>query len=186
MKKILVTYFGPFKNFVTNPSQLVARELETKFQNNSIIDFKYLDVSFQAIDSFIIQELNDYSHIFHLGVASKSSKMRLELVANNLIDGIDINNQIKKEIIDCNSQEKIATNFLKSQLDYFKNIYPESILTSENTGNYLCNYLYYKSLSKFKEKKILFIHIANFIDIVDSVSKDTQVEIIDFIIKSQL
>ncbi len=186
MKKILVTYFGPFKSFQTNPAQIIAKLLEERFKDNPLIDFKYLDVSFQAIDSFLSQELNDYSHIFQLGVASKSSKMRLELVANNLVDGIDINNVIKKEIIDCNSQEKIATNFLKSQLDYFKNIYPESILISENTGNYLCNYLYYKSLSKFKEKKILFIHVANFIDIVDSVSKDNQVEIIDFIIKSQL
>jgi pyroglutamyl-peptidase len=186
MKKILVTYFGPFKNFQTNPSQLVAWELETKFQNNSIIDFKYLDVSFQAIDSFINQELNDYSHIFHLGVASKSSKMRLELFANNYAEGTDICNETKKEIIDCNTQAKISSNFSKSQLDYFMNCYPESILISENTGNYLCNYIYYKSLSKFKEKQILFIHIANFLGIENSISQEKQVEIIDFIIKNQL
>jgi pyrrolidone-carboxylate peptidase len=53
LKKILVTYFGPFKDFETNPSQIVARELETKFQNNSIIDFKYLDLELKKSEIIV-------------------------------------------------------------------------------------------------------------------------------------
>jgi pyroglutamyl-peptidase len=184
--RILITYFGPFKQFQENPAELVANKLQILFINDAIIEFKRLEVSYQYIDQFLETDLNHYDTIIELGVATKSEIIRLEVFGRNFVNGVDNNAVSKDGAINPNGKTVIKTNFSESFLDQITTIYPDSISKSQSAGNYLCNYLYYQSMNKFPEKNILFIHLANFIDIPHALSLDEQVSIIKFILNKSI
>lgn len=183
--RILITFFGPFNSFLINPSELVAEKLQKLFLEDSNIEFRRLDVSFNSIEHFLESDLNQFDVIIELGVATKSERVKLELNGTNFIKGVDNNNFSKNGLIATNGSASITTNFDEDILNNLTSIYPEQISKSESAGKYLCNYLYYQSLNKFPEKKILFIHVANFMGLSNAVSLDKQVEIIVTLIKNK-
>jgi pyrrolidone-carboxylate peptidase len=183
LNRTLITYFGPFKQFQENPAELVANKLQILFKKDATIEFKRLEVSYQSIDQFLETDLNHYDTIIELGVATKSEIIRLELFGRNFVNGFDNNAVSKDGAINTNGKTVVKTNFSESFLDQIITIYPDSVSKSESAGKYLCNYLYYQSMNKFSEKNILFIHLANFIDIPHALSLDEQVEIIANILK---
>jgi pyroglutamyl-peptidase len=176
--KILVTYFGPFNHFKENPAELIADKLQLKFLENKLIDFKKLQVSFEGIDQFLCQNLEDYDYIIEIGVATKSEKVRLEIYGTNFVSGIDIHGVQKIGKINENDSEIIKTAFDDSILIECCNEHLHKVIISQNAGKFLCNYLYFKSLKQFNSKKILFIHLANFLDFPSAITKDVQVKII--------
>jgi pyrrolidone-carboxylate peptidase len=178
MKKLLVTYFGPFKHFTENPAELIANELQLIFENHPLINFKKLEVSYDCIDQFINNSLDEYDTIIELGVATKSDKIRIETNGVNSVLGTDINGFQKNGKILIEEKEAMETSFSKFDLSLWVKKYPDKVLLSENAGIYLCNYLYFKSISQLKDKNVIFIHLANFIDIQDAISLDLQTKII--------
>ncbi len=183
--RILITFFGPFNSFLVNPSELVAEKLQKLFLEDSNIEFRRLDVTFNSIDHFLESDLNQFGVIIELGVATKSEQVKLELNGTNFIKGVDNNNISKNGVITTNGNTFITTNFDEDLLNNITSIYPELISKSESAGKYLCNYLYYQSLNKFPKKEILFFHVANFMDLSNAVSLDKQVEIIVTLIKNK-
>jgi pyrrolidone-carboxylate peptidase len=183
LNRILITYFGPFKQFQENPAELVANKLQILFKKDVTIEFKRLEVTYQSIDQFLETDLNHYDTIIELGVATKSEIIRLELFGRNFVNGVDNNAVAKYGAINTNGETVIKTNFSESFLDQITTIYPDTVSKSESAGKYLCNYIYYHSINKFPEKNILFIHLANFLDIPHAILLDKQVEIIANILK---
>lgn len=186
INRTLITYFGPFKQFQENPAELVANKLQILFKNDATIEFKRLEVTYQSIDQFLETDLNHYDTIIELGVATKSEIVRLELFGRNFVNGVDNSTVSKDGEINTNGKTVVKTNFSESFLEQIITIYPDSVSKSSCAGKYLCNYLYYQSINKFPEKNILFIHLANFIDIQHALSLDKQVEIIAFVIKKKI
>ncbi len=183
LNRTLITYFGPFKQFQENPAELIAEKLKIRFQKDPSIEFKRLDVTYESIDQFIGSDDLNFDTIIELGVATKSEIVRLELYGRNFVNGVDNNTNSKDGEINNYGKTVIKTNFSENFLDQIVTNYPDTVSKSESAGKYLCNYLYYQSINKFPEKNILFIHLANFIDIPHAILLDEQVEIIANILK---
>ena len=183
LNRTLITYFGPFKQFQENPAELIAEKLKIRFQKDPSIEFKRLDVTYESIDQFMGSDDLNFDTIIELGVATKSEIVRLELYGRNFVNGVDNNAVSKDGAINPNGKTVVKTNFSESFLDQITTNYPDTVSKSESAGKYLCNYLYYQSINKFPEKNILFIHLANFIDIPHAILLDEQVEIIANILK---
>jgi|688.fasta_scaffold884644_1 pyroglutamyl-peptidase len=175
---ILITAFGPFNNFSINPSETVLEKLKehVKIYHNIHFEWKVLDVSYNEIDNFILNKKSHHDLIIHLGVATNSLKMRLEIKAQNLKCGNDIFNinPINEKIIENN--HSIYTSFpseIINKIIFNKNL---QVVYSDDAGTYLCNYLYFKSLKNFSSKShILFVHIADFQSELNAVSLENQV-----------
>lgn len=183
MSRILVTYFGPFKHFQDNPAELVGRKLEELHLNSKQINFKKLDVTFDCIDHFVESELEKFDFVLQLGVASKSEKLRIELVGKNEVKGTDNLGVTKGGIIDEKTSLKLHSLFDNLKLESLLKKYPKEVVLSENAGTYLCNYLYFNSIKIGANKQIVFIHLANFQDLALAVSYEKQVEIINLLIE---
>lgn len=178
--KLLITAFGPFQEFTKNPSELVLKEWIEKGvvqQNpNFDINFEILPVSYSSVDKF--QEIwknTHYDLIIHLGVASNETKMRLEVVAKNLKLGKDIDGLSPNSIPIIQGAQDAKTQIPISILNQLCEKYPSKIRISDDAGTYLCNYVYYQSMTRAKwGTKVLFVHIADFINNSEAVNLEDQ------------
>lgn len=183
--KLLITAFGPFQEFTKNPSELVLKEWIKKgvVQQNRNFDItiQIIPVSYRSVDEF--QEIwknNNFDLIIHLGVASNENKMRLELVAKNLKSGKDIDGVAPKSLPIIQGAQDAKTQIQFSILSQLCAKYPSKIRISDDAGTYLCNYIYYKSMMNSKlETKVLFVHIADFINNPESVNLEDQTNILN-------
>jgi pyroglutamyl-peptidase len=185
-KKILITAFGPFHNLDTNPSQLVLEYVKDKlkFGDTANITYQILEVSYIAVDHFIDNLSEKYDWIIHMGVASNNTFPRIEILAQNLLNGKDIygfepnNHRIQDE------SEDIQTNFPIHLIDNLQLQYKDELIISKDAGTYLCNYIYFKSLYHFKENgKVIFIHTADFYTRKDALGIEQHARIIESLIR---
>ncbi len=185
--KILLTAFGPFHNYVENPSQMVLNEIidQNKFKN--ILEFETIDVSYSAVNNFVESINNNFDLIIHMGVASDNDLIRFETLAQNLSTGKDIRNiELNSQIINSNVSQ-LETNFPLSLLKNVIEKFPSDICFSKDAGTYLCNYVYFKSLFNFQHKtNVLFVHIADFIKNESALNLNQQVEILNELISSYI
>ncbi len=181
--KILITSFGPFNNFKVNPSNLVMQLLKEKTLNNNLKDefhWQTLDVSYDDVLKFekgIKHENFDY--IIHLGVATLDPIMRFETLAKNKRQGKDIlGNNPNSKIIEEEKTEIISGIEIET-LNKVIIKFPKFVRISYDAGEYLCNYIYYLSLSSnLANQKVMFIHIADFQNCANAVSLENQVNVI--------
>lgn len=163
--KILITCFGAFHNFTENPSQLVMARLRqlTETLNKVNIEWEVLAVKFLGVDKFI--DHLDHSHdlIIHLGVATGAPKLRFEIQARNIKDGIDNDGLSFDNIPIEPGISSLLTSFPIDFINLFASANEHHVDISNDAGAYLCNYVYFKSLVQWKEKSnIIFIHLADF------------------------
>lgn len=164
--RILVTSFGPFNNFKANPSNQIMEMLKQKInafsQPNTYYEFETIEVSWSGVSKFIEAKKNEtFDFIFHLGVASNESNMRIETSGQNIQSGTDIENITPEEYQIIKNEPNLNTSISIEILNNFvsKN---DFISMSSDAGSYLCNYLYFKSLYFLGKKSIvLFIHTAD-------------------------
>ena len=95
--RILVTSFGPFNNFNTNPSNQIMLRLKERVNLSSpqldYFTFETIEVSWRGVSKFIEAKKNEvFDFIIHLGVASNESKIRIETCGQNIQSGKDIEN----------------------------------------------------------------------------------------------
>lgn len=165
--RVLVTSFGPFNNFNTNPSNEIMLRLKERFEHSSpifyYITFQTVEVSWHGVSKFIDAKKNDdFDFIIHLGVASNESKIRIETCGQNIQSGKDIENISPDEPEIIKNEPNLDTNVSIEILKKFVSNNNEFISISADAGSYLCNYLYYKSLYFLGKKSlILFIHTAD-------------------------
>lgn len=113
----------------------------------NLIDFNKFDIlyipnSFNLIDK-ISTDFNAYDLIIMLGQKPKIKNIYFEKQAS--LNNIKFNTSAHISYI--------TKDFLLTEYTL-----------SNNCGKYLCNYLYYKVLSKKLDKNAIFIHISNQID----------------------
>ena len=183
---ILITAFGPFKQFIVNPSQLVLENIQIQLGENNVT-YKLLDVSYQDVDNFL-QELDEhFSLIIHLGVATDAIKMRLELLARNNTQGLDVLGHELPVLTISDDGQNLPTNFPNKIIDYITVNYKSETVISYDAGSYLCNYVYYRSLQKMAaHSHVLFIHIADFISNPNALNLKDQTLIITALIQEYL
>lgn len=183
--KILITCFGPFQQFNENPSQVVMNKIKELSISLPNIHFEWeeLDVKFQDVDKFIGHLDHSHELIVHLGVATGSSKIRIELNARNLKDGEDNGGINFSNLPIDDGLDSISTTIPHQMIFEFVNKNAEMSDVSLDAGSYLCNYIYYKSLINSKKNtKIIFIHLADFQNNHIAVPSDKQAFIVfDFL-----
>lgn len=164
--RILITSFGPFNNFKTNPSNQIMEIVREKTKlfspKNNYYEFETIDVSWSSVSKFINEKKDGlYDLIIHLGVATNENKMRIEIMGRNVQSGNDVENIKPNENQIIKNVSDLKTNIPMEILNDFvsKNDFIE---LSHNAGSFLCNYIYFKSLYAFKKNSlVLFIHTAD-------------------------
>ena len=181
-KKILLTAFGPFENVANNPSQLVIDDIKKKFEN-PLITYKILDVSYDAVNVFLDELDAKFDLIIHTGVAYNNIKTRIEVLAKNKSNGKDVlgsepdNDWIFENGVD------LQTTFPKNLINSLMLNYENDVVISDDAGAYLCNYIYYKSLTKFNKKiPVIFIHVSDFISNKNAIGMEIQSDMIIWLI----
>jgi pyroglutamyl-peptidase len=163
--RILVTCFGKFHDFSENPSKNVLEQIKhlTKETKNVEFEWEELDVVFNKVDNFIEHVNHNHDLIIHLGVATGAEKIRFELNAHNIKDGKDTNGVCFSNSPIQDGEYKIETTFPIELMYDFVEKNKNVAEISNDAGAYLCNYVYFKSLSKsYSKSKIIFIHVADY------------------------
>ena len=145
MKKILFTCFKPFGGRNINSSYEIIKQLNVNYQ--------LVDVTYKEVQEFVNNIDDSYDYIILTGEAIKRDNLTIEQIAKNLVNGKDNDGVIKD-----NEQIVIGGIDLNTNFDI-----ENDIEKSYDAGSYLCNYIYYKILNKFKNTntKVTFIHFPN-------------------------
>lgn len=150
---ILVTGFGPFGKFDSNPSQWLAE--------NSGQQFQVLPVSYAAADAFI-EELGEIrpDTLLLLGLSGRAEKFNIELVAHNRIGTTADNEKVVAGPgpIDPAAPQQLGTTLWRAP-ELFEET--EEWKTSLDPGGFLCNYIYFRALKWAQDKstRIGFLHV---------------------------
>lgn len=146
MRKSYITYFEPFGGRNVNSSKEIVESLNTRFEKIC------LPVSWKRVLPILNKLIDDEpEYIFMVGEAGNYQNVTVELMAKNICSGTD-EDGIKKDkdrILKATPKE-IKTNF---------NIEGLNLLTSNDAGKFLCNYVYYICLLRSEITKVIFIHV---------------------------
>lgn len=147
---VFVTGFGPFGKVKDNPSGWLAR--------NSGRPFAELPVTFEAVDEFLAGfDPSGYRAVLHIGVAAGSRVMRLETRGRNIIgETADVSGAVQAGEITPFAPD------LRSRIWADGDAVKGETRWSNNAGSYLCNYLLYRSLERFPDARIGFLHVPMF------------------------
>ena len=220
---IYLTGYGPFMTIKENPAEKVSSyifqnysKLNTQTTNilyNQIFEVKtdYVDNNisklFDIIKKYEIDEEDKDKNILHIiisiGVAENRKVNTLEIRGKNYIY-----DRIVDKIIDENKPEyyysKTPIKYIIKGIQNFNN---SECKYSNDAGTYLCNYMYFTTLSKcFDEKNMcsFFLHIPtlnnysiekqeiffkNFIDVLESLylkgNEEKRKKILEYEIKEE-
>jgi len=154
MERCFITGFGPFGNVANNPSSDLAQALNLP---NTI-----LDVSYRAVDNWLESyDLNPYDVILHLGYADRLY-ITLEKCAKNIAGQTrDQRGFSRTGVIERNEPVNRFSN-LWDGIDWATLDQANSVKLGDDAGSFLCNYIFYRSLQKFPDKKVGFIHVPAF------------------------
>ncbi|OXU23998.1 hypothetical protein TSAR_006264 [Trichomalopsis sarcophagae] len=164
---VLVTGFGPFGNYKVNPSWEAVKLLPKLFDESEKSDIKLIieeiAVAYESVSSKVkeLWQKHRPSIIVHVGVSYVANCLTIECQANSKgYNRPDVFDKCpKEENIDhitlktkCNVQDlcEIVSKKLED-----KNC---KVCISYDAGRYLCEYIYYQSLS-IEEPQVLFIHV---------------------------
>ena len=164
MREVYATGFGPFEGVPENPSSIIVSQLA----NVHVLDLE-LEVSTVAVDEAVhkyVRILKEAKHevkpiVLHFGVATGATIIRLEQLAKNIADF---------RIPDVQGSRLVDTKILPSCPDIIETTVdlktiplPHQVTISKDAGEYLCNYLYFKSMVSLTGiADVLFIHVPTF------------------------
>ncbi|KAL1451341.1 hypothetical protein WDU94_005728 [Cyamophila willieti] len=181
--KVLITGFGPFRNFPINASWEAVSLLPDKLDVNNIEIIKeQVEVSYDYVDNTVPQLWKQYNPdlVIHVGVSGVAEKITIESCGNgdqyekpdvydkmpcdflckaaNVCDATDSSLEIQTEL-DLNDLVK-QFELKKHDLGKLLNvdISKVGIELSCDAGRYLCEYIYYTSLCMDKARCV-FIHV---------------------------
>lgn len=166
--EILITGFKPFGHIPVNPSEIIAKSMQSiKIKSNFPlkISSKVLPVEYEESSKAITKIFNETNidYFIALGVQVGIDHIELEKTAK-LPQGFDIKTWLKNNSIEMG----ILPESINSSID-FQSILKEvantkiPIILSNDTGNYLCNHVHYLA-NLYSENlgvstKSFFIHI---------------------------
>lgn len=159
--KILVTGFKPFLGESLNPSEMLAQDLQKNFPEVMSLT---LPVEFENAFLKLHEHLKiyQYSYIILLGQASGRSKIGFEKIALNWQQTEHADEAgYKPNTGEILLGEKLALMSLFDVDTAVNKLKQEKkpVEISFSAGTYVCNDLYYRTLSQFNELKIVFVHV---------------------------
>lgn len=147
-EKWIVTGFGPFRDVMENPSSWLAQR--------SGHPFELLEVSFAGVDAFLDQlDPQSFDRWLMIGVHGAATKFHLECVGKNYVgNGADVMGCVAGPgSIDPSYSPQLHADFWLGIEDC------DDWEITTDAGGYLCNYLFFRGLQKFSDKKIGFLHV---------------------------
>jgi len=147
-----VTGFLAFGRFERNPAALLAAQCGRPFA--------LIEVAYEAVDEFLASlDRSTFNRLLMLGVAGRATTMRIERVARNIVDASPDVRQFTRGPgpIDPSGPATLhGTLWTPSVCDR-----PSDVrCVSDDAGCYLCNYLYYRALQLFPDKRVGFLHVV--------------------------
>ncbi|VEN59621.1 unnamed protein product [Callosobruchus maculatus] len=159
---VLATGFGPFGEHKVNASWEAVKLLPDTIQDTSIIK-KEIPVIYGCVDSTVPSLWRQYNPllVIHVGVSSLASKLTIEKCAHgsgyNRCDVAGTSHTSGD--LQCNLQDCIYTAIDTDVIcEHLNSTGSVKSCTSCDAGRYLCEYIYYKSLS-IDHSRCLFIHV---------------------------
>lgn len=188
--KVLVTAFGPFKDFKRNPSEMVLEQVrQRRGADDCVVEWAVLPVAFGAVDRFVGNiPRRKYDVIIHTGVDSGSKRPQIELCARNRVKGRDVHGAELEGAIEEQGPAVMTSRLARHLRDGFCSGESDNdIDPSEDAGAYLCNYLYYRSLRRFgRQSGVAFLHLADFVTHPDACGLETQAGMLSHILDCAL
>lgn len=197
-RKCLITGFGPFPGVKINPSELLVKELNRlqpeEFQNfewqTEILPTQW-EASLRCLD-LLNDEFNP-TVMIHFGVSSKAVGLQLEHRAHNKFS-------TKPDAAGCRfsegnkqllSRSMVST---KADIETLIDILKDTgipVYSSNDTGDYICNGLYYHSLELSRKRGgpelTLFVHIPPIADsIIQTGSQQNNTSTLDTLTKGAI
>ncbi|EZA62455.1 hypothetical protein DMN91_004474 [Ooceraea biroi] len=169
--RILVTGFGPFDKHVVNASWEAVKELQKlwaaskEFPGVELIT-EEIPVSYDYVSTCIPQLWKKYNPtiVLHVGVSHIATSLTIECHAHSSgYDRFDVDDK-------CPDENDIECNVLETSIDVKelcdivnKNSEKSGCdaCISHNAGRYLCEYIYYQSLT-IEPTRVLFVHVPDF------------------------
>lgn len=150
--RTFITGFLAFEGFDVNPSALLAERSGRRFE--------LIEVSYGAADQFIDGlDPGSFDVWLIMGVAGRSTRMRIEMVGRNVIgQRMDVTGLATAGAIDPDGPVQIAGTLWTSPTFASET---DARRPSDDAGDYLCNYIYYRALRQFEGtgKRIGFLHV---------------------------
>jgi len=163
---VLITGFGPFDNYEINPSELIVRELDGNFINNSQLIGIILPVDFEESVNVAIQAIEEYtpSLIISLGLSPKAHLIEIETFGINLKQKPIGNREwlFPRRINTDGPLLRMSTFKTKDIMSALKK---EGIPVKQSffAGMYICNTVLYEILGYIDDKNLPllagFIHV---------------------------
>ena len=181
--KLLVTAFGPFAHFTSNPAERLLMRLRERMGEEAAT-WRVLEVSFAAVDQFVETAPPGHDLHLHLGVATKALRPRLELTGKNRSLGRDVQG-IDRSLMPIvpDGPEALHTGLAADLLDGLLSRFDGRLERSHDAGDYLCNHLYYSNLLRQQGcAEVLFFHVADVDASPDAVTLETQAEMLEALI----
>lgn len=151
MPPILVTGFGPFGTFDSNASEHLAKGWGGR---NAVIE-----VSYESVDRFVeALDRRSFDTLVMLGLHGSATRFQLEMLAHNWIGTApDVLGDAPTGTI--HEGPRILSGTLWRQLPLDSILRSEPVCLSYHPGSFLCNYIYYRALHLFPDKRVGFIHV---------------------------
>ncbi|XP_026739201.1 pyroglutamyl-peptidase 1-like [Trichoplusia ni] len=168
-RKVLMTGFAPFGMIDRNPSWDgvdAIRKEEVEMKHNIELFKEQIEVRYTHVDESVPRLWRELQPdlTIHVGVSDQTDCFLLETKANRKGYEIDDVDGILPDEYQCtaNGPDELKTRLDVHVLSKEFNMEPPleglETRTSESAGNFLCEYLYYKSLHR-DASKTLFIHV---------------------------
>ncbi|MBS1707649.1 MAG: hypothetical protein JSS65_02885 [Armatimonadetes bacterium] len=145
--RVLTTGYGPFLSVTENPSGWLVERCGAPCV--------VLPVSFAAVDKFLAElDPDTFDALVMVGVHGRARKMRLESVARNVVGKTpDVEGQVLGPgKIDPTEPDRIRTSL-------WSGVRLADFTVTDDAGDYLCNYIFYRASVALPEKKVGFVHV---------------------------
>lgn len=156
MRDLLITGFGPWSDVEENPSGPLAEALAEGFA----CECEILPVHWERVAEWGRTKPGRYRRVLHLGVAVSRSAPTYELYAHNAVKGgrggTEGSLWPKDQAIGGGIATLGATFLTPAELPRL------SMATSFTPGDYLCNFVLYRSLARARRSRVGFVHVVPF------------------------
>lgn len=159
-KQIIVTGFGTFSGVDDNPTAAMVKHL-SGLPECADLEFHILQVSVDYCDQYLLQLLSKWQsnapsvvYFIHMGVDSNATSIKLEQCAyNNMnfrVPDVADFQPAMQPILSKPLDEPCRTYPLHGVLSAMAEhnpLVPAHVTLSEDPGRYLCNYIFYRTLT---------------------------------------
>lgn len=150
-ERILVTGYGPFEEVDENVSQSLAEACG--------LNYEVLEVSYAAVESFLANvERDSFDALLAMGHGPSETRIRVESVGRNTICARpDVRGSVQGPgPIDPTAPAQLGATLWRHPA-FFEDT--EDWYPGTDPGGYLCNYILFRALQEFPEKRVGFLHL---------------------------